>query len=264
MPQLSVNLNKVALIRNSRESGLPSLEHFARIAAAAGAHGITVHPRPDQRHIRITDILPLRAITSELGIEFNIEGNPFAPPLLPNAPGFMQLVESVRPDQCTLVPDSSDQLTSDHGFDFDRDGGKLKPLVNRLKDLGIRVSLFCDPDPQHMPAAGMTGADRVELFTGAYATAHARGDASSVLRRYCETAKTATAMGLGINAGHDLNLDNLAGFVGAVRELQEVSIGHALIADALEMGLAAAVRSYLELTTGNRPAGKSFPDPVTV
>jgi pyridoxine 5-phosphate synthase len=239
---LSVNLNKVALLRNARNADVPSVLKAARIAVCAGADGITVHPRPDQRHIRPGDVLVL---AETLEIELNIEGNPFHGPL-GDYPGFLQLVEQARPAQCTLVPDSTEQLTSDHGWNLATDGERLRPIIDRLRRQGCRVSLFVDPDAETVARPRALGADRVELYTEAYARAHARGAAATALARYREAALAAQSAGLGVNAGHDLNLSNLEDFCRIVPGILEVSIGQALIADALELGLAESVRRYRE------------------
>ncbi len=241
MTRLSVNLNKVALLRNSRSLGIPGVTTAARIALGAGAQGITVHPRPDARHIRSNDVHELAQLLQAWpATEFNIEGNPFEPPLL-------ELARAVRPQQCTLVPDDPGALTSDHGWDLARDGGRLQPMVAELKSLGIRVSLFMDPLPAAMTAAAATGADRVELYTEPYARAFGSAQQAAVLSQYADAARSAQAAGLAVNAGHDLNRDNLPAFLAGVPGVAEVSIGHALIADALELGLAAAVREYLNV-----------------
>jgi pyridoxine 5-phosphate synthase len=243
MTHLSVNVNKIALLRNSRTIGIPDVAHLARIALDAGAHGITVHPRPDGRHIRRPDVYQLRALVAERpGIEFNIEGNPFHD-LLP-------LVRDTRPHQCTLVPDDPGAATSDHGWDLPRDGRRLEQLIAQLRALGIRVSLFMDPVAAAMRAARELGADRVELYTEPYARAFAARDAAAELRRYADAAQAAAEAGLGVNAGHDLNRENLPGFLRAVQEVAEVSIGHALVSDALEFGFARTVRLYLEAMEG--------------
>jgi len=247
MIALSVNLNKIALIRNSRDTTNPSVTAHARMCIAAGADGITVHPRPDQRHIRASDCLELAAM---LTVEFNIEGNPMAGPRrsdragVGDYPGFMQLVKDIRPAQCTLVPDGDQQLTSDHGFDLKRDGEQVAPLVAELKALGIRTSLFMDPDPEQIRLAAQLGADRIELYTESYARAYRdQADLEAVFRRFVVAAETAAEAGLGLNAGHDLDLDNLPHFA-TVPGLLEVSIGHALTVDAIRMGLANAVAAY--------------------
>ena len=245
MTQLSVNVNKIAVLRNSRGGGDPDVLMAARTCLDAGAHGITVHPRPDARHIRADDVLALAALTRDRGVEFNIEGNPFAPPRA-GYPGFHALCAQARPAQATLVPDGDGQLTSDHGFDFARDGERLRPIVAALHALGCRVSLFADAGCD-IAAAAATGADRIELYTGPFADAFAAGRADGVLAACRDTAQQAEAAGLGVNAGHDLNQANLRAFLQAVPDVQEVSIGHALIGDALYAGLDATVRAYLRL-----------------
>jgi pyridoxine 5-phosphate synthase len=238
---LSVNVNKVALLRNARRGSAPDPVRAARICEEAGAHGITVHPRPDQRHIRPGDVY---AIAQSISVELNIEGNPFSP-AQDAYPGLIELVRRARPTQVTLVPDAVGQSTSDHGWDLDADAARLEPIVAQLKSRGCRVSLFMDAVPERIGRAREVGADRVELYTEDYARAHAQGEGGSVLRRYRDSALAASAAGLGINAGHDLNLDNLTEFCAHIPGLLEVSIGQALIADALELGLAESVRRYL-------------------
>lgn len=245
MTQLSVNVNKIAVLRNARGGGDPDVLMAARTCLDAGAHGITVHPRPDARHIRADDVLALAALTRDRGVEFNIEGNPFAPPRA-GYPGFHALCAQARPAQATLVPDGDGQLTSDHGFDFARDGERLRPIVAALHALGCRVSLFADAGCD-IAAAAATGADRIELYTGPFADAFAAGRADAVLAACRDTAQQAAAAGLGVNAGHDLNQANLRTFLQAVPDVPEVSIGHALIGDALYAGLDATVRAYLRL-----------------
>jgi len=236
---LSANLNKIALLRNTRTIGIPNVVNAARIALGAGAHGITVHPRPDGRHVRANDVRDLAGVVREHpGTEFNIEGNPFH--------GLLEFVREVRPAQCTLVPDETGAFTSDHGWDLGKDGARLKPVMAELETLGVRVSLFMDPVPAAVAAAASLGANRVELYTEPYARAFGSPEQASVLRRYTEAARAAQEAGLGVNAGHDLNLDNLPAFLAAVPDVLEVSIGHALISDALELGLAEAVRRYLD------------------
>lgn len=237
MTKLSVNLNKIALVRNSRDSGIPSVTRAATICIDAGADGITVHPRPDERHIRYQDVFDLKAM---LSVEFNIEGNPLEPK-------FMELVKAVRPDQCTLVPDARQQLTSDHGWSLPQDSEVVRPLIAELKSWGIRVSLFVDADPTVIAPAKEVGADRVELYTGPYADEFAAGQRDLAWKNYACAANAALDVGLEINAGHDLNLENLGPFLEHVPGIQEVSIGHALIADALELGLAETVRRYREI-----------------
>lgn len=247
MIALSVNLNKIALIRNSRDTRNPDVPAHAQLCIDAGADGITVHPRPDQRHIRADDCRDLAAM---LTVEFNIEGNPSAParpsdrPGVSDYPGFLPLVRELRPAQCTLVPDGDAQLTSDHGFDLRRQARELEPVLQELRDLGIRSSLFMDPDPEQMALAAAIGADRIELYTEAYARSVASGrGVEECLDRYRASAEAALAAGLGINAGHDLNLENLPRFRD-LPGLLEVSIGHALTVDALRVGLPAAVQAY--------------------
>lgn len=247
MIALSVNLNKIALIRNSRDTSNPSVTAHATLCIEAGADGITVHPRPDQRHIRASDCFELAAM---LPVEFNIEGNPMAGPRkseragVGDYPGFMELVKAIRPAQCTLVPDGDQQLTSDHGFDLQRDGDTVAPLVQELKGLGIRTSLFMDPDPEQIRLAAQVGADRIELYTESYARAFSsRENLDAVFAQFVSAAEAAAEVGLGLNAGHDLDLHNLPRFA-TVPGLLEVSIGHALTVDAIRMGLANAVQAY--------------------
>jgi pyridoxine 5-phosphate synthase len=238
MTKLSVNLNKVALLRNTRPLGIPSVTGCAKIALDAGAHGITVHPRPDGRHIRTHDVHELAALLKSYeAAEFNIEGNPFE-----NA---LDLVRAVRPHQFTMVPDDPAQSTSDHGWNLERDGARLQPLIAQVKALGVRVSLFMDADPRTIGAAAKIGADRVELYTEPYARAFETAAENDVLAPYIAAARVAAAARLGINAGHDLNQQNLPRFLSAVPGVLEVSIGHALTADALHDGLAQTVRNYL-------------------
>jgi pyridoxine 5-phosphate synthase len=236
---LSVNLNKVALVRNTRHLGIPSVLVAASACLNAGAHGITVHPRPDARHIRAQDVHDLSALLAKEwpGVEFNIEGNPFH--------NLMDFVRECRPHQATFVPDSEDQATSDHGWRFPEDAARLRPLIAEAKALGVRISLFMDPEPDQMAAVKAVGADRVELYTEGYAASRGTSRADSVLNRYAETARAAQAVGLEVNAGHDLSRDNLTEFLRAVPEVREVSIGHAFVADALELGYEATTREYL-------------------
>jgi len=259
---LSVNLNKIALIRNSRDTTNPSVPHHAQMCLDAGADGITVHPRPDQRHIRVDDCFDLATLLqpkvqakqeSVKTIEFNIEGNPMTGPRKSSSasvsdyPGFMALVKEIQPAQCTLVPDGDGQLTSDHGFDLQRDGDTVAPLIQELKALGIRTSLFMDPDPIQIRLAAQTGADRIELYTESYAEAwRNQKNVDAILRQFIEAAEVAADEGLGLNAGHDLDLHNLPRFV-TVPGLLEVSIGHALTVDAIRMGLANTVTAYREI-----------------
>ncbi len=247
MIALSVNLNKIALIRNSRDTTNPSVPAHASMCIDAGADGITVHPRPDQRHIRAQDCFDLAAM---LDVEFNIEGNPMTGPRASDRPGvgdypgFMALVKEIRPTQCTLVPDTDGQLTSDHGFDLKSDGDKIAPLVQELKSLGIRTSLFMDPDPEQIRLAAQTGTDRIELYTESYADACKTGnDIEQVFAQFVQAAEVAEKEGIELNAGHDLDLNNLPRFA-TIPGLLEVSIGHALTVDAIRMGLANAVAAY--------------------
>ncbi len=238
--QLSVNLNKVALVRNTRHLGIPSVTRAARLCLQAGAHGITVHPRPDGRHIRADDVHALAAVLKDWPErEYNIEGNP--------TQNLMDFIRAARPAQATFVPDSEDQFTSDHGWDLTDAGvtARLRPLIDECHQLGVRVSLFMDPLTEQMAAARAVGADRVELYTEPYAAAWGTPDQAAQLQRYAVAAQAALDAGLGVNAGHDLNLHNLGAFVARVPGLLEVSIGHAFIADALELGYAATTQAYL-------------------
>lgn len=236
---LSVNVNKVALLRNSRHLGIPSVRKAALACLEAGAQGITVHPRPDERHIRASDVAELADLLKQWpDREFNIEGNPFHQ--------LMDFVRTYRPHQVTFVPDSEGQLTSDHGWSFPKDAEKLKPLIEECKSLDVRVSLFMDPEPEQMAWVKKVGADRVELYTEPYAASFGSPTNDASLAQYVATAQAALDIGLGVNAGHDLNQDNLPKFAKAVPGLLEVSIGHALIADALEVGYKATVQGYLK------------------
>src|SRR2546425_3980305 len=239
MTKLSVNLNKVALLRNARNIGVPSVTKAAQICISAGAHGITVHPRPDERHAKPSDVYDLAEVLADAAnIEFNIEGNPF--------PKFIEIVRKVKPTQCTLVPDSPEAFTSDHGWNLAEDDERLRPIIEELKDLGIRVSLFMDADSTHLERAKEVGADRIELYTEPYAAVYASDKAEAVFEQFALAAKTAQEIGLGVNAGHDLNLENLEKFC-SIPNVLEVSIGHALVSDALEMGLFSAVQAYLNI-----------------
>jgi len=234
---LSVNVNKVALVRNTRHLGIPSVLRAARLCLQAGANGITVHPRPDERHIRASDVHDLAQLMKDWpDREYNIEGNP--------SQNLMDFIRQVRPHQATFVPDSEDQFTSDHGWSFPQDAARLAPLIAECRALGVRVSLFMDPVPGQMEQARAVGADRVELYTEPYAAAWGTDRQAQELGRYRVAAQAALDVGLGVNAGHDLNRDNLAAFVRGVPGVLEVSIGHALIADALELGYAATVQAY--------------------
>ena len=248
MTLLSVNINKIALIRNSRSGNYPDLIRYAEKCIEYGAAGITVHPRPDQRHIRASDIAPLTHLLAHFpAVEFNIEGNPFAS-AQGSYPGFVALVEQARPHQCTLVPDNNEQLTSDHGFNLHKDGDKLLPIIEQLHSYGCRVSVFMEPDCEQIKLAHQLGADRIELYTGPYAAAHPMHSAEydSILAAHQAAAEFATALGLGVNAGHDLNLLNLPAYLSVIPDLLEVSIGHALTVDALEMGLQRTMQAYIQ------------------
>ena len=241
MTRLSVNVNKVALLRNTRVHGIPSVTGASRTAIEAGAYGITVHPRPDQRHITPGDVDDLAELLVDYPeIEYNIEGNPFHQ--------VMDIIRKVRPTQATLVPDDPDAFTSDQGWDVRANTDRLIPIIRELKDIGCRVSLFMDTDLDQIERVPDIGADRIELYTEPYAVAFAEGpdQVQPVLASFAKAAERALEIGLGVNAGHDLNLDNLALFCGTVPNVLEVSIGHALVADALDMGLKNAVGAYLE------------------
>ena len=235
---LSVNVNKIALLRNQRDLGVPSVVGLATLALGAGAHGITVHPRPDERHIRRHDVSDLGALLKAWPeAEFNIEGNPFH--------NLMAIVAVARPHQCTFVPDSAEQSTSDHGWDLAVDGERLRGAIAEAHAAGARVSLFMDADPAAMAAAKALGADRVELYTEPYAKAWGTPAQAEVLARFAAAAVAAQQAGLGVNAGHDLNRDNLPDFLRALPGVLEVSIGHALVADALELGMTETIHAYL-------------------
>lgn len=238
MTELSVNLNKIALLRNQRDIGIPNVIKSAETIIEAGAYGITVHPRPDERHTRYSDVYELAKM---LTVEFNIEGNPFTGK-------YMEIVSDVKPTQATLVPDAPDANTSDHGWDLQKNKERLLPVIEKLKSQDIRVSLFMDPDIGGIELAKEVGADRVELYTEPYARAfESQKELEATLERYAEAARAAVKTGLGLNAGHDLNLLNLGQFCSGVPGILEVSIGHALIADALDMGLHNAVKEYLKI-----------------
>lgn len=259
MTRLSINLNKIAWLRNARgDDCRPDLIETADIAIAAGAQGITVHPRPDLRHITPDDVYNLAdwLKTQSPEIEFNLEGNPGSPANNKGYPGFLTLVEQVRPHQCTLVPDSNDQLTSDHGFSRKQIKEELAPVLARLQDLSIRSSVFVDPVPDAMALVAEAGADRIELYTAPYVIAFQRAQAEdaqaakleTLWSDYLKSAQSAQRAGLGVNAGHDLDLDNLAYFL-TIPDILEVSIGHALIADALIYGLSETILKYLQITS---------------
>ena len=238
MTKLSVNLNKIALLRNQRNIGIPDVIESAKTVIEAGAHGVTVHPRPDERHIKYDDARQLKKM---LTVEFNIEGNPFTGKL-------MELLHELKPDQATLVPDTPGANTSDHGWNLHQDKERLLPVIRELKDLGIRVSLFMDPDTTGIQMAGEIGADRIELYTEPYARAFRTNEnVARTLERFAAAAGFANEIGLGLNAGHDLNLKNLGKFCSTVPGILEVSIGHALIAEALQTGLYNTVKEYLKV-----------------
>jgi pyridoxine 5-phosphate synthase len=244
MTHLSVNLNKIALVRNARAIGIPSVIKAAQTCIAAGAYGITVHPRPDERHIRYSDVYELKPIVSE--VEFNIEGNPFTGK-------FMDIMPEILPTQATLVPDVPGAITSDHGWDLNtKNFKKLSPIVDKLRELGIRVSLFVDPILETVEKAKHLGADRIELYTEPFAQAFAtKKNLELLTKKYASAAAEAANIGLGVNAGHDLNLDNLSYFCRNVAPIMEVSIGHALISDAIDMGLGNAVKEYCKILKEN-------------
>lgn len=240
--QLSVNVNKVATLRNTRHLGIPDPARAALLCLEAGCHGITVHPRPDERHIRPADVERIADLLRDFpGAEYNLEGNPFEG-------DFLDHVRRFRPDQATLVPDARDVFTSNEGWNLrTADLPRLAALVREIQDLGTRVSLFMDAGSPDLERVAELGADRIELYTEPYAAAFERGkdEAATVVPAFAATARAAQALGLGVNAGHDLNRDNLPLFLAEVPQVLEVSIGHALIADALELGLPATVRAYL-------------------
>ena len=244
MTKLSCNVNKVATLRNTRQHGIPSVVNAAHTCLTAGAHGITVHPRPDQRHITPDDVREIaQLMRSWPGAELNIEGNPFESSLA--------LVREFRPTQYTMVPDASTAVTSDHGWDLALNRQRLEPIIGEVKKMGVRVSLFMDGDSAEMGLARELGADRVELYTEPYASAFKRGAPEASLELFARAAAKASAAGLAINAGHDLDLHNLGVFLKAVPGVLEVSIGHALISDAMEYGLAASVKKYLAVLSGS-------------
>ena len=239
MTALSVNLNKLALLRNSRGRNYPDLLHFAGRFIALGVHGITVHPRPDERHVKRADARALAAFLRDFpGVEFNIEGYP--------SPEFMALIRETRPQQCTLVPDADNQLTSDHGWNCREQGTLLAPIVKELQDLGVRVSLFLDPEPAQAEAAAALGAERIELYTEAFAQAFGTVTEDSTWEQYRLTAAQAQTAGMGVNAGHDLDLHNLGRFL-EIPAILEVSIGHALTIECIEAGMETVVARYLDI-----------------
>lgn len=247
MTQLSVNLNKIALLRNQRNIDIPSVIGSARTIIEAGAYGITIHPRPDQRHTRYTDAYELSELlkTEYKNAEFNMEGNPFTGK-------YVELVREIRPTQATLVPDAPGANTSDHGWNLLAETDRLAPIVKELKALGIRVSVFMDTDIAGIKLAGKLGADRIELYTEPYARAFRTNEKlDETLELYVQAARAAQDVGLGVNAGHDLNLQNLGKFCKTVTGILEVSIGHALIAEAIQMGLKTTVKEYLKILSQN-------------
>lgn len=243
MTQLSVNINKVALIRNSRGRDFPSVVQFAQRCLELGAHGITLHPRPDQRHARYSDVADLKPLCDRFGRELNVEGNPTS--------DFLDVVERAKPAQCTLVPDDPNQVTSDHGWDLGKHRAQLAPIVRRLTAAGIRVSLFVDYDCGDMRIAKELGAQRVELYTEPYAQAFGTSGQPAMLDAFRAAAARAQAAGLEVNAGHDLNLQNLAPFL-TIPGIKEVSIGHALIVEALYQGIDPVIRKYVSIADAGR------------
>jgi pyridoxine 5-phosphate synthase len=254
MARLSVNLNKIAVLRNSRGGTLPSILRAAEVVVAAGARGLTVHPRPDLRHVRPDDVLNLAewlarhndAVAEGARVELNIEGNPFAPARGNGYPGLLELVRKARPDQVTFVPDADGQITSDHGFDLATPPQRLQALIRDGAGLGARVSLFVDADSDSIQRAADLGAQRIEIYTGPFASGVQAGASVAVIEQCRRAAAQARSAGLAINAGHDLDLLNLPLLLAAIPDIAEVSIGHALINDALYLGLDSAVRAYLE------------------
>ena len=245
MTNLSVNVNKIALIRNSRKGEVPCLENFSRICIENGAKGITVHPRPDLRHIRPDDLELISKVTKELSVEFNIEGNPFEK-RIGDYPGFLNLVENFIPTQCTLVPDASNQLTSDHGWNVLSEKERLIPIIQQLKSLGIRTVLFIDHDIDQIEAAKNIGVDRVEIYTGPFAKAFKNNDLK-IIDDYKEAISFSKSINVDLNAGHDLSLLNIEKFL-SLGEFKEVSIGHALVSEALISGLSDTIKEYIKLT----------------
>ena len=249
MTKLSVNINKIALLRNSRGRNYPDVAAFAERCLRLGADGITLHPRPDQRHARYSDVVALHAITTAHGSELNVEGFP--------STEFLQVVHQVRPAQCTLVPDSPQQLTSDHGWNLQRDAELLQPIIRRLKEDGIRVSLFMDVDNPDASIAAQLGADRIELYTEPYAERFGSPDEKNMVQIFRAAAGRANQIGLGVNAGHDLNLQNLSAFL-AIPDVLEVSIGHALITESIDLGLPAVLAAYREIIDQTRYRSQSL------
>ena len=237
--QLSVNLNKFALLRNSRGRDYPNLVRMGARCLQAGARGITIHPRPDQRHAKYSDVGDLKTLIRQYpNRELNIEGNPLSE--------FLECVQFAKPQQCTLVPDDPHQLTSDHGWDLKKEGERLIPIIQKLQEEGIRVSLFMDPIAEQIALASQTGSDRIELYTEAYAQAYEAGKADIVLGEYQQAALKARELGIGVNAGHDLSLRNLAFFL-QIPQILEVSIGHALVVESFDQGLESTIAGYLKI-----------------
>ncbi len=242
MTQLSVNLNKIALLRNSRGRDFPNVVAFAKKFTELGVHGITIHPRPDERHIHRADAYDLGSFLSDYpDVEFNIEGYPDEV--------FLRIIEDTRPDQCTLVPDAENQLTSDHGWDLLTNGDGLRDTLKRIGDWGVRSVTFLDPDIAQVERSAEIGVDRIELYTEGYATAFATDNCEGVLQTYADAASLARQLGVGVNAGHDLDLQNLPGFL-SIGGILEVSIGHVLTVECIEQGMANVVRRYLEICAG--------------
>ena len=240
MTKLSVNLNKFALLRNARGADFPNVLQKAEECIKYGVHGITVHPRPDERHTRYSDVYELSEyLKDKADIEFNVEGNPVEK--------FMEIVKDTKPDQCTLVPDDPNQVTSDHGWNLKQDAGRVNPIIQELKAQGIRVSLFIDPDPSQIELAKKVDADRIELYTEAYADAHGSAQEKEVLKTYVEAGTVAHEIGLGVNAGHDLNLKNLGLLLRRLPFIQEVSIGHAIVVEAFDYSLKSTIEQYIEI-----------------
>ncbi|MCG8338299.1 MAG: pyridoxine 5'-phosphate synthase [Proteobacteria bacterium] len=239
MTQLSVNLNKIALLRNARGRDYPNVVNFAKRFMDLGVKGITVHPRQDERHITVQDTIDLgNLLISNTEVEFNVEGYP--------SEDLLRLVEKTKPNQCTLVPDSPDQLTSDHGWNLKEHGGFVKDVCARLSESGIRTSIFLDPDPEDVKLAKETGTDRIELYTEAYAESYGSPGNDVIMDQYRQAALEANKLGIGVNAGHDLDLNNLAKFL-TIPDILEVSIGHALTVECLEQGIEAVVTQYLQI-----------------
>jgi pyridoxine 5-phosphate synthase len=240
MTKLSVNLNKFALLRNARGADFPNVLQKARECIEYGVHGITVHPRPDERHAKYSDVYELSDyLRDKAEIEFNVEGNPVEK--------FMEIVKETRPDQCTLVPDDPNQVTSDHGWNLKQDADKVQPIIQELKALGIRVSLFIDPDPSQIELAKKIDADRIELYTEEYADTYGTAREQEVLKKYIEAGTVAHELGLGVNAGHDLNLKNLGLLLKNLPIIQEVSIGHAIVVEAFDYSLKSTIEQYIEI-----------------